>query len=218
MNPATLIDGPSAAIVIGGTLLATLLRCGREDCRIALRVLARLGRRRFDADAVRAELAVQVQEIRQDGLVRAHPQVFGDTEFAEATGALIETRSIDGLLERHAVHRARRTAAAEAAARTFAMAADLAPVFGLAGTLLSLSQLPADGIGRASYAGAISMAVLSTLYGLVFANLLLAPLSRAVERAIAREEEERQKLFDWLAGQVSAACALAVPAHERAPA
>ena len=91
------------------------------------------------------------------------------------------------------------------AVRTLAQAAELAPVFGLAATLISLSQLPADGISRHAYMGAISMAVTATLYGLLLANLLLAPLARAVERAAAKEESERQKIVDWLARQVTAA-------------
>jgi chemotaxis protein MotA len=53
--------------------------------------------------------------------------------------------------------------------------------------------------------GAISMAVSATLYGLLLANLLLAPLARAVERAAAAEERERQKIVDWLAKQVETA-------------
>ena len=204
MDPASLLDPSSAAIVIGGTALATFLRSGWRDCRLTFRALGRLvGGARFDADAVRAELAVQIREIRQDGLVRAHPHVFGDSEFDEAAGALIETRSIEGLLARHEAHKARRLAVEGAASRTLAQAAELAPVFGLAGTLVSLSQLPVDGIARGAFAGAISMAVLTTLYGLLLANLVLAPLSRALDRAIAAEEAERQKLFDWLAGQVA---------------
>lgn len=46
------------------------------------------------------------------------------------------------------------------------------------------------------------MAVLTTLYGLLLANIVLAPLSRAVDRAAMREEAERQKLIDWVAGQL----------------
>jgi chemotaxis protein MotA len=79
----------------------------------------------------------------------------------------------------------------------------LAPVFGLAGTLVSLTELPADGIDRAAYMGAISMAVLSTLYGVLLANFIFAPLSRLVERAATKEERERQKIVDWLAQQVA---------------
>ena len=206
MNLMNLADGPSAAIVLGGTLIATVLRSGSRDCRATLVQLAGLGGSRFDADAARSELAQQIQEIRKDGLIRAVPHHFGDSEFDEATDALIGNRSIAALMAAHEKHKARRLGESTRAVRTLAQAAELAPVFGLAGTLISLSQLPADGIARGAIAGAISMAVITTLYGLLAANLLLAPLARMIERRALSEERARQELIDWLAGQVADAC------------
>lgn len=207
MDLATLFDGPSALIVGGGTLLATVLRGGIADCQITLRQLAGLRRSGFDLDHTRAELALQVQEIRQDGLMRAVPHHSGDAEFDEATDALIHQRSVAALLDAHEAHRSRRLAESERAVRTLAQAAELAPVFGLAGTLVSLSQLPAAGIGQGAFAASIAMAVTTTLYGLLAANLLLAPLARKIERKAQAEEAERQGVTDWLAAQVEAACA-----------
>lgn len=208
MNLAGLLDPLSATIVVGGTLLATVLRCGFGDCRLALvavRQLCQIGERRFNADEARAELAVKVQQIHRDGVLRVDPAHSGDRAFDEATDRLIGTRSIPALLETHEAHKARRMHADNRAVRTLAQASELAPVFGLAATLISLTQLPANGIDRHAYMGAISMAVSATLYGLLLANLLLAPLARAVERAAAREEAERQKIVDWLARQVASA-------------
>ncbi|MFM5948295.1 MAG: MotA/TolQ/ExbB proton channel family protein [Novosphingobium sp.] len=206
MNLISLVDGPSAAIVFGGTLIATVLRAGLGDCRQTVVKLAQLGGRRFDADAARAELAQQVQEIRKDGLLRAVPHRYNDSEFDEATEALIGGRSVEALLTAHERHKARRLGESTRAVRTLAQAAELAPVFGLAGTLVSLSQLPRDGLAHGAVGGAISMAVLTTLYGLLAANLLLAPLARMVERKALAEERARQSLIDWLADQLSDAC------------
>lgn len=203
MNLMTLIDGPSALIVLGGTALATVLRCGLRDCRTTLRQVAQLRWPQFDADGTRAEVALQVQEIRQDGFLRAPLHHFGDAEFDEATGAMIERRSVAGLLDRHAQFRARRLAQSERAVRTLAQAAELAPVFGLAGTLVSLSQLPVAGLARGALSGTIAMAVVTTLYGLLAANLLLAPLARIIERAAQAEESARQEIIDWLASQLA---------------
>lgn len=211
MNFANLFDAQSAAIVFGGTAIGTFLRCGVTDCRMALVAIGHLGRRRFDADRARSELAVQVQEIRQDGLLRAAPHRFGDREFDEVADTLIGTRSISALLTKHEGHKARRMDANNRAVRALAQSSELAPVFGLAGTLISLSQLPADGLAKGAFAGAISMAVLTTLYGLIFANLILAPLARVVERAGNAEETERQKLVDWLADQLTPVIARARP-------
>ena len=148
---------------------------------------------------------MQIRDIREDGLLRANPRHFGDSEFDDVTDALIGSRSVPALLASHEDHKTRRMEAANRAVRTLAQAAELAPVFGLAGTLLSLARLPVEGLTKGAYMGSISMAVLTTLYGLLLANLVLAPLARIVERAASTEERERQKLVDWLAQQVSSA-------------
>ena len=203
MNVASLLDPASACIVVGGTLLATVLRCGLGDCALAISAVGKLGGKRFDADEARAELAVKVQHIQRDGVLRVQPRQLGDRELDEATDRMIGTRSVAALLETHEAHKTRRAHADNRAVRTLAQASELAPVFGLAATLIALTQLPPDGISRHAYMGAISMAVSATLYGLLLANLLLAPLARAVERAAAAEEAERQKIVDWLARQVA---------------
>ncbi|WP_338467678.1 MotA/TolQ/ExbB proton channel family protein [Novosphingobium sp. ZN18A2] len=206
MTDALLFDPASAAIVVGGSALATVLRAGFTDLAATGRALACLRHRRFSATRARADLAAQVREIRQDGLLRADPAHSGDSELDEATDALLERRSIAALLDRHEAHKARRQACARAAVATLAQSAELAPVFGLAGTLVSLSRLPAGGLEQGAFAGAISMAVLTTLYGLLLANLVLAPLARIVDRHAQAEEAERQTVIDWLAYQVGPMC------------
>lgn len=99
--------------------------------------------------------------------------------------------------------------------RTLAQAAELAPAFGLVGTLVSLSQLPSGGLEQGQLMGAISMAVLTTLYGLLTANLVFAPLSRMVARAAEQEERDRQEVLDWLAEQVAPAIPVAAHAAGR---
>jgi chemotaxis protein MotA len=203
MNWMILIDGPSAAIVVGGTLFATLQRCGLRDCGAALRQLGGLAQPRFAAEATQAELSRQVREIRTDGLLRAPAHDYADVEFAEATGALLERRSLGAVIEKHEAHRAKRLAASARGIKVWAQAAELAPVFGMAGTLISLSQLPAEGVARGAFTGAIAMAVVTTLYGLLLGNLIFAPLARMIERAALAEEAERQRLIDWLTAQLS---------------
>jgi len=198
----TLVDGTSAALVVGGTLIATILRAGLRDCFATLRVVLRIWRRRFDAAKVKGELARQAHDIQKDGLLRAAAHHFGDREFDEATGAMLASRSLDALLAHHEAHSARRAAATGTASSVLAQSAELAPVFGLAGTLVSLRRLPDEGLEAAAFAGTISMAVLTTLYGLLLANLILAPLSRAVDRAARHEELQRQELVNWLVEQI----------------
>ncbi len=202
MQSPHLLDLLSAVIVVGGTVFATALRSGVEDCRRTMAALASLTRPRFSAPNVRAIIAPMAARVRQDGLLRVQFRPLGDRAFDEALAVLVQSRSMTAMAEQHTAGQVARLNAAAAAARTLAQAAELGPVFGLAGTLISLSQLPADGLARGMFMGAISMAVLSTLYGLLLANIVFAPLARAVERRAETEEEARQALFDWMVSQL----------------
>jgi chemotaxis protein MotA len=197
-------DPLSAAIVFGGTAAATLLRCGWKDVRAAVHAIANLLAPAFDSDSVRAELALQIQEIGEDGLIRAEAHRFGDGEFDDLSEALVRHRSIEALYEQHERHRGRRISLAGAADRALSEAAELAPVLGLAGTLLSLgglSSAAADG----DYARAIGTAVNTTLYGLIAANFIFAPLAAIIERRARAEERARHDLLTWLAAAIERA-------------
>ena len=206
MNSYPLLDPASAALVIFGTLAATVMRCGWADTRAALSALAQLFTPRFDAVHARAELAVQVQEIEEDGLLRAEARHFGDGEFDAMTDALLKTRTIEALYERHTEHRVLRIESARRAGTVLARAAELAPVLGLVGTLVSLGGLSTAVAEDGDYARAIAMAVATTLYGLVAANFVFAPLAAVITRRAEQEDGAREDIIAWLHGALEASC------------
>jgi len=206
MDLAHMLDPLAAGIVIGGTLGATALRSGVADCRAALAALGALARPRFREDLVRGALAPMIAQAVREGLLRASPRRSGDATIDAALASLIQSRSLGAFERRIDAARESRVAHAQRAIRTLVLGAELSPVFGLAGTLVSLSQLPAEGLARGAFMGAISMAVLTTLYGLLLGNLVLAPLARAVERRVAAEETARRELADWLMAKLGPTC------------
>lgn len=203
MHYINLLDATSAAIVFGGTLLATWLRCGLHDCLVALRCIGSAMGRRFDSARTRAGLALQVQEIHREGLLRAEPRHFRDREFDEMSDALIEHRTIGVLLDKHRAHKEARLSRSRIGTATLNQAAELGPVLGLAGTLIALSQLSASAAADTMLSSSIPTAIITTLYGLVAANLVFAPLARLIERRATSEEAERQKLIEWLASELA---------------
>ena len=46
--------------------------------------------------------------------------------------------------------------------------------------------------------GAIAMAVITTLYGLVAANFVFAPIGSAIGRKSRKEERDREAVLEWL--------------------
>lgn len=206
MNGIPLLDLPSLALVLVGTVIATVLRCGWADTRHALRALGQLFSPQFDAAHARAELAIQVQEIEADGLLRADPHRIGDGELDEMTDALIRTRSIEALHESHEDHRARRLEASRRAVVVLVNAAELSPVFGLVGTLVALGRLSSTVAATGDFAGSIGMAVATTLYGLVAANFLFSPLAAKISRRADAEDRARESLIAWLSAALEASC------------
>ncbi|MFN4112570.1 MAG: MotA/TolQ/ExbB proton channel family protein [Sphingomonadaceae bacterium] len=207
MPSSILFDPLSAALVLGGTLAGTLARAGWRDTAVTARELAALAAPPFDFGTVRASIAAEVETIRHDGLLRARVVAVDDGELADATAALTRHRSIDALLASHQEHRTRRETRRRRALGTLDKAAELGPVFGLVGTLVGLSQLPATGLdSEGAVMAAVSTAILSTLYGLLVAHLLVLPLAGMIERRGRAEEDSRERLIAWLAQQVAPAC------------
>ncbi|MCP5395389.1 MAG: MotA/TolQ/ExbB proton channel family protein [Sphingomonadaceae bacterium] len=205
MIPHSLIDPLALTLVLGGTCAATLLRCGWRESREAVGVILRLLRPRFDAASVRAAMAGYVQRIDTDGLLRAEPRATGDAEIDEVIAALAHDRSTASLAQSFESHRQHRLAASQRAGWVLGQAAELAPVLGLAGTLVALGQLSGIAAEGGQFASAIGSAVSTTLYGLVFANFLFAPLAGAIARQSAAEDAARRAVMDWLAEHANAA-------------
>ncbi len=191
-------DPDAIAIVLFGTLAATVLRCGIADSRIAVASLRNILEKPFDVPQAKAELAVQIRQIANDGFVRAEPRHFGDDEFDSLSDLIINQRSIQSLHGEHEKFKLARLTHSQTAVRVLESAAELAPVFGLAGTLVALAQAPGTAPQENGLVGAIAMAVITTLYGLVAANLVFAPLGSAIARRSRREEEDRDEVLAWL--------------------
>lgn len=190
-------DIRSLALVLIGSLAITVLRCGWGEARRAISSAWSLLHPAFDRVEAKAELAKQVREIADDGFVRAEAHHIGDGEFDYLADLLISRRSIDALLEEHERYKRDRAEAATRAGRVFEAAAEAGPIMGLAGTLIALaSQRGGD---SADLVGAVGMAVLTTLYGLLIANIAYAPIAAAIARRNEREETDREAVLSWLA-------------------
>lgn len=206
-NLSSLFDPGSLAIVIAGTVLATVARCGWHDFGAALRAAGGLLRGGFAVEANRRALARAIEAIRRDGHHRADPALPPD----RALGLMLETYLRHGALEALGGVRRAERALDEArrvnAAQVFVWAGELAPVFGLVGTLYGLSQLaPPAGVGASAVImHAVSTAVLTSLYGALIAHLLCYPLASAIERRGLADEQERDTLAEWFIVQIGGA-------------
>ncbi len=194
-----MLDPGALAIVLAGTMLATAARCGTRDLRLAGSAALRLGQDTFDEDENRVALARTVHEIKANGLLCAEASLPPDPSLARVVSAYLRHASLEAMHSARRAERAEREASRGAAVRTFEYAGDLAPVFGLVGTLFAITQLaPGNGSIVEGTMAALATAVLSTLYGVLAAHIFCIPMARAIERRGEREELAREQLIDWL--------------------
>jgi chemotaxis protein MotA len=216
---SSLFDPGALAIVVAGTVLATVARCGWRDFGAALRMAGGLLRGGIAIEANRKALALAITAIRRDGQHRADPALPPD----RALGLMLETYlrhgALDALGQIRRAERALGEARRVSAAQVFGWAGELAPVFGMIGTLYGLTQLaPLEGANAtATIMAAVSTAVLTSLYGALIAHLVCYPLASAIERRGLADEQEREALAEWFAAQIggSDAAAQARRAHLR---
>jgi chemotaxis protein MotA len=209
---SSLFDPGALAIVLAGTVLATVARCGWRDFGSALRSAGGLLRGGFAPEANRKALAQALGAIQRDGPRRADPALPPD----RALGLMLESYLRHGAFDMLGQIRRAERALAEArrvdAAQVFGWAGELAPVFGLIGTLYGLTQLAPSGEGvnaAATIMTAVSTAVLTSLYGALIAHLVCFPLASAIERRGLAEEQEREALAEWFVAQIGGAEAAA---------
>ncbi len=191
IDPAIFFDPVALGIVGGGTLLATAARGPLRDTRAAFRALPILWRRSFDFAPARAELAGAERIATAKSLLAIDSQLMRDPDVADGVQAVLDgdtPDAVEALLERLRSARTERHAIVQG---WWAAAAETAPALGMVGTLIGLVQLFRVMDDPAAIGSAMATALLATLYGALFANLVAAPIAARFRRLSRAEELER---------------------------
>lgn len=190
-SPRAFVDVPSVLIVGGGTVGVTMICFSLRDMA---RLPAVLGRALFHANPDPARTAMHMLQLadiaRKRGVLgldqllgemihepfvhRALEMAIDGTPLEEIRQVL--QREIDEMTERHA-----------RSAGILRRAAEVAPAMGLIGTLIGLVQMLGALDDPSTIGPGMAVALLTTFYGAVLANMVLAPLAAKLERNSAEE-------------------------------
>ncbi|WP_373488448.1 MotA/TolQ/ExbB proton channel family protein [Blastomonas sp.] len=117
-----------------------------------------------------------VDRIKQPGFV------------GSAADAMANQRSLQGFEDAVARLAAQRRTRLATQVRFWDNVADMAPAMGMLGTVTGLIMLFGDVEDAASIGRAMALALLTTLYGLVLANLIAGPIAKRLARIAAEEQ------------------------------
>lgn len=204
MYGGVFLDPVAPLLVVGGAGLMAALRSTGADCRAAAAALARGFTARSEAEARAARVSVNriLERAEASGIATSDRAPVVERFLARAARELADARDAKGFAdwaEEDIACREERHAAVHAVWRAMA---DAAPAMGMIGTVVGLIRMFARMDDPSAIGPGMALALTTTLYGIIVANVLAGPLAARLER-LSRAE------IDWQRKAVARLAALA---------
>jgi len=194
-------DGPSALIVFGGTFGAVLINYPLADVLGVIKVAQNAFFKKEQKARAAIDLLVTMSKVsRRDGmlalqhltgrlhdpfLIKAVNLIIDGLEPVDVTN-ILETE-LDFIEERHRL-----------GAEIFTTMGNYAPAMGMTGTLIGLVQMLMRMSDPSSIGPAMSVALVTTFYGVILAYLLFLPLAGKLKRLSAQELLVKQLIINGI--------------------
>ena len=188
-DAALFISIPSLMIVLGGTIAATLIKFPIKHCFNSIKVAVNAFRHESTQPRELIHIANEMSAIaRKSGVIALDGYELKDRFFKRAAQMVADgykpefveqalREDMDQTQERH-----------EIGQRMFRAIGESAPAFGMIGTLVGLIQMLNTLDDPSNIGPAMAVALLTTLYGALIANLVALPIADKLE---LRSQQER---------------------------
>ncbi len=197
----TFFDPASVLIVVGGTFSATFVAFPMSSVMAAMKASVTIffQHRINHVETVRTLLQA-ADAARRDGPLALEkmksPNPFMGTAFSlVADGYAAEDVRKVLSIEKEAV-----AARQEEVIKVLEKMADLAPAWGMIGTLIGLVIMLVNLSDPSSVGPAMAVALLTTLYGALWANLILTPSAAKLEERSEREAQDHELIVEGAMG------------------
>ena len=196
----SLFDPLSLLIVLGGTLLATMVTATRRDLSRALAALKPLLRACPFEDGIVADHAVrQIQRISEYRGIVCADRVKTAVDFVHrAACRLADADGVDRFAAWAREELDERKARHEGAIAVWRSAAEAAPAMGMIGTVLGLIGMFARMSDPVAMGPGMAVAMLTTFYGLFIAAGVAGPIAARLERLSRAERHWQEKVVSRL--------------------
>lgn len=197
------LDFPSLLLTVGGSISIVCFSYSRAQLLDLLNAIRSLWlRREQPVQSHIAELLRLTRLYRLEGLRGLESQEHGltDAYLKQGVSMLIDLQKEERIRAKLEYELADCLGRHEISRQILLTLGKLLPAFGLIGTLVGMVVLlrSFSGTDGQSLTGALSLAVLTTLYGAVFANVVVTPLAAKLQ-VVASEKEIKMRLtLEWI--------------------
>jgi chemotaxis protein MotA len=198
----TFIEGTSVLIVVAGSILVLLTRSKLGDfLNMFSKIVMKTVFAGVDKPVDLIEQLVEMANIaRKDGLIALEGQDINNHFLAKGIGLLVDSTPpaiIDSSLENElALMKSRH----ENAALMYRSWADIAPAMGMIGTLCGLVGMLQNMDDPKAIGPAMAIALLTTLYGALIANVIAKPIAEKLEGYSKDETENCELIMEGIRG------------------
>ncbi|MDT8407673.1 MAG: MotA/TolQ/ExbB proton channel family protein [Methylococcales bacterium] len=195
------IDVPSMLIVIGGTFGTTLMRVPLGDFLRSFAIAGKAFMNKVDKPEALIEEGVRLADVaRKNGLLALENETIDNPFLKKGINFCIDghepgfvrkilTQEIDQMVARN-----------EVGQDTWKGVGDLAPAMGMIGTLVGLVQMLANMSDPSSIGPAMAIALLTTLYGAMIANMFALPMVDKLAKVLHYERTNRELIVETISG------------------
>jgi chemotaxis protein MotA len=187
-------NAPSAMIVIGGTVAITLINYPLSDVLSVMSVLKNAFLYQIPLPtAIIPDIVDLAKVARREGILALEKKVKTMNEPFMSKGVELavdgmEPDAIRGILENELIFTEERH---KKGAEIFTVMGAFAPAMGMIGTLIGLVQMLMNMSDPKSIGPAMAVALITTFYGSVMANLIFLPVAGKLK--VRREDEAKYK-------------------------
>lgn len=193
------IDLASILIVIGGTGFTLLMRTSAREFAEAFRALGRMTRPKLPDEAETVErLAALAGVARKKGLIALEGTDAPDRFVRKGIELVVDGADEEKLRTQLALEISMMKTRHKSVHDLWQACADYAPAMGMIGTLIGMVRMLGSIDDPAAIGPAMAVALLTTLYGALLANVLAAPIAAKLRRNSAREVRYREMVLDGL--------------------
>jgi len=200
-SPEIFINIPAMLIVFGGTFAAILIRFPADEVKNTLKVVKHaFGSSLGPAGALITQFVELAQISRKEGLLALENLELDDAFMRKGVAYCVdgtETEAIEALMMKEVQYSMWRH---RIGIKLFKAMGDAAPAFGMIGTLIGLVQMLVSMSDPASIGPAMAVALLTTLYGALFANLVCLPIAEKLEHRNAEEYGQKMMVVEGVLG------------------
>ena len=196
-NAAAFIDTASLLIVVAGSIAVVLARCTLGEFLGAIGVLGKAFSRKIENPFELINQLVELATIaRKDGMIALEGQDIKNAYMAKAVAMLVDGTDPDIIkssLERYTAMMKQRHAMG---AGVFSAWGEIAPAMGMVGTLAGLVIMLGNMSDPKAIGPAMAIALLTTMYGAILANVICLPMAQKLTNASALEAANNELILE----------------------